>query len=313
MGYKLAGQVQQQWSHLDHGPYRLLIGIALALPEDSTRCWFGRDRFAQLLGKTPVTEAEKENAYKSVQRTIKALITAEALRLVSAAKPGKSAVYQLLFGANGGHSASTLTEGMGDVQCPPLEREWGTLSVPNGGRSATPMVDVQGPEWGTPDVHPKKKEEEVQEEVKKPRASKAALEKQMTEDFEAWYAIYPKHEGKKPARTAYAKARKNGATLEELISGAQRFAAKRKGQDPGFTAMPATWLNQERWTDEAGSSTVQDGPWSKTYHSQSNIPPQYAWANRPDHGDRALAKGAAMIAALEAKEQQPREIQERTA
>ncbi|WP_269997219.1 hypothetical protein [Arthrobacter sp. B2a2-09] len=117
-------------------------------------------------------------------------------------------------------------------------------------------------------------------EVKAP-LSKSALEKQMTEDFEAWYAIYPKHEGKKPARTAYAKARKNGATVEELISGAQRFAAKRKGQDPQFTAGPAPWLNQERWTDEpTHAGATPQGPWDPGFHTNPHVLPQYAFANQ---------------------------------
>ena len=279
MGYKLAEQVQRQWSHLDHGPFRLLIGIALALPEDSTRCWFGRDRYAELLGKTPVTEADKDNAYKSVQRTIKALVTADAIRLVSAAKPGRSAVYQLMFSAsNGGQPTSTITEEMGDVQRPPSEGEWGTLDISNGGRSATLMGDVQRPEWGTVDVHPKKNEEEIQEVVKKPRPSTAALEKQMAEDFEAWYAIYPKHVSRGEATKAYTKARKNGVAAEALNKGAQDYAAERKGQDPKYTKAPATWLNQECWTDDPSSDSAQDSPWNKAYHSF--VPAGYAWANQ---------------------------------
>lgn len=80
--------------------------------------------------------------------------------------------------------------------------------------------------------------------------SKADLAKQLAEDFNEWYAIYPKHVGRGAAVNAYTKARKNGATAEELKAGARRYAAERKGQDPQFTAGPAPWLNQERWTDE---------------------------------------------------------------
>jgi hypothetical protein len=85
---------------------------------------------------------------------------------------------------------------------------------------------------------------------KEPPLSKAALAKQLAEDFNDWYAIYPKHVGRGAAVNSYTKARKNGATTEELIAGARRYAAERKGQDPQFTAAPATWLNQERWTDD---------------------------------------------------------------
>lgn len=80
--------------------------------------------------------------------------------------------------------------------------------------------------------------------------SKAALAKQLAEDFNDWYAIYPKHVGRGAAVNSYTKARKNGATVEELIAGARRYATERKGQEPQYTAAPATWLNQERWTDD---------------------------------------------------------------
>lgn len=86
--------------------------------------------------------------------------------------------------------------------------------------------------------------------AEEPPLSKAALAKQLAEDFNDWYALYPKHVGRGAAVNSYTRARKNGATVEELIAGARRYAAERKGQDPQFTAAPATWLNQERWTDD---------------------------------------------------------------
>ena len=97
---------------------------------------------------------------------------------------------------------------------------------------------------------PKQGEIEIDLPAGQPPLSKAALAKQMDEDFAAWYAIYPKHVGRGAAAPAYTKARKNGATAEELISGARRYAQERKGEDPKFTAAPAVWLNQERWTDD---------------------------------------------------------------
>ncbi|MBO1269601.1 hypothetical protein J1902_16795 [Arthrobacter sp. PO-11] len=226
-------------------------------------------------------------------------------------------------------------------------------------------------------------------EVKAP-TSKAALAKQLAEDFNDWYAVYPKHTARKLAEDAYVKARKNGATAEELLAGARRFAAERKGQDPKFTAGPAPWLNQERWTDDPthtgeidveavlgkdywtpgtppeGLSVAEEiawkkqqraernaerleeakakqatqlGPWDPGYHTSPNVPPQYAWANRPDkpsvgdkmrntfaiglalqeridgrhkpdHGDRALAKGMSLMAAHEARQEAAQNTQD---
>lgn len=97
---------------------------------------------------------------------------------------------------------------------------------------------------------PKQGEIEIDLPAEEPPMSKAALEKQWAEEFNGWYAIYPKHVGRGAAVNAFMKARKNGATVEELTAGARNYVAERKGEDPKFTAAPATWLNQERWTDD---------------------------------------------------------------
>ncbi len=97
---------------------------------------------------------------------------------------------------------------------------------------------------------PKQGQIEIDLPEEKPRTSKAALERQIAEDFNDWYAVYPKHKGRGAAVNAYTKARKNGATAEELIAGAKRYVQERKGEDPKFTKAPASWLNQECWTDE---------------------------------------------------------------
>jgi hypothetical protein len=97
---------------------------------------------------------------------------------------------------------------------------------------------------------PKQGEIEIDLPPEEPPMSKAALAKQLGEDFNDWYAIYPKHVGRGAAVNSYTKARKNGATSDDLLNGVRRYAAERKGQDPQFTKAPATWLNQECWTDE---------------------------------------------------------------
>ncbi|ABK02744.1 hypothetical protein Arth_1350 [Arthrobacter sp. FB24] len=97
---------------------------------------------------------------------------------------------------------------------------------------------------------PRQGEIEIDLPTEEPPLSKAALAKQIAEDFQDWYAIYPKHSGRGAAVNSYTKARKNGATLGELLAGARRYAAERQGQDPQFTKAPATWLNQECWADD---------------------------------------------------------------
>lgn len=70
--------------------------------------------------------------------------------------------------------------------------------------------------------------------------------------FDAFWSTYPRHVAKAAARKAWAKALKNGADPELIILGARRYATnpRRAADDIRYTAHPATWLNQERWTDE---------------------------------------------------------------
>lgn len=68
-------------------------------------------------------------------------------------------------------------------------------------------------------------------------------------DFNLFWAIYPRKEAKGAARTAFMKAAKK-ASVEIIIEGAKRFATDPNRQAE-FTAHASTWLNQERWSDEA--------------------------------------------------------------
>tara|TARA_R110002074_G_C12558458_1_gene667639 strand:- start:31689 stop:32339 length:651 start_codon:yes stop_codon:yes gene_type:complete len=71
--------------------------------------------------------------------------------------------------------------------------------------------------------------------------------------FDEWYQAYPKHVGRGQAARAYKAALKIAEPLT-LLEGVKRYAAERAGQDAKFTALPATWLNGERWLDEASPS-----------------------------------------------------------
>ena len=67
--------------------------------------------------------------------------------------------------------------------------------------------------------------------------------------FEEFWKLYPRKQAKGAARTAYMKALKK-ADHETIMAGVRRFASDPNRQDE-FTAHASTWLNQERWTDEA--------------------------------------------------------------
>jgi hypothetical protein len=68
-------------------------------------------------------------------------------------------------------------------------------------------------------------------------------------EFNLFWAIYPRKEAKGAARTAFIKACRK-VPFDVIVEGVKRFANDPNRQDE-FTAHASTWLNQERWSDEA--------------------------------------------------------------
>ena len=68
--------------------------------------------------------------------------------------------------------------------------------------------------------------------------------------FDDFWSEVPRKIGKGQARKAWNAAVKK-TDAETLIAGIRRFAAEKRGHDPQFIAHPATWLNGERWEDDA--------------------------------------------------------------
>jgi hypothetical protein len=86
-------------------------------------------------------------------------------------------------------------------------------------------------------------------EPKKATRARARTSAVADEEFDEFWANYPRREGKGYARTAWAKALKK-TDAATLIKEAGAFAARSMGSDPKFIPLPATWLNGERWADE---------------------------------------------------------------
>ena len=88
-----------------------------------------------------------------------------------------------------------------------------------------------------------------------PAADAPSKSERIDADFAEWYATYPRKTARGRALTAYRTARKKtgGATLLAAVA-AQSQALTAKG--PEFTPHPATWLNGERWLDEAPATVA---------------------------------------------------------
>lgn len=81
-----------------------------------------------------------------------------------------------------------------------------------------------------------------------PRPSKTSA-RDSDPGFARFWAAFPRKIGKDAAWAAWGKALKRGATKQEMIDGAERYAAD-PARKPDYTCHPSTWLNQGRWADE---------------------------------------------------------------
>ncbi|MEM7524074.1 MAG: HNH endonuclease [Pseudomonadota bacterium] len=89
---------------------------------------------------------------------------------------------------------------------------------------------------------------EQQSRAKTPERGEQA-KRAMTEDFKAFWDVYPRQVSKGRALKAFPKARKL-VDQSTLIAAVQRYAARVRGKDAEFVAYPATWLNDQRWLDQ---------------------------------------------------------------
>jgi hypothetical protein len=125
----------------------------------------------------------------------------------------------------------------------PISRRTGNLTVGKpDGQETGPLIEHHLPEHHQPNT--------TREIVLKP-VDVVALE-----GFLEFWRTYPRKEGKGHARQAWMKAiRKQDPTV--IIEGAARYRDD-LNRVKEFTAMPATWLNGERWEDEPLPGRVED-------------------------------------------------------
>jgi hypothetical protein len=83
-----------------------------------------------------------------------------------------------------------------------------------------------------------------------PITEEEPIKKTVGEFFEEFWAVYPRHIAKAPARAKFVHIAKK-VDLQVVVDGARRFAADPNLPEPAFIPYPTTWLNQERWEDEA--------------------------------------------------------------
>lgn len=102
-------------------------------------------------------------------------------------------------------------------------------------------------------------ETETETELKKKTSSSStgrrrsrAAARPVAARFDDFYRVYPRREAPADAEVAWTKAIEDvGADPQTVIDAAISYAMARKGKDPTYTKLPATWLNKRCWEDEA--------------------------------------------------------------
>ena len=79
---------------------------------------------------------------------------------------------------------------------------------------------------------------------------KAQTADKSAESFENFWNTYPRRVSKGHARRAWVGAIKKSEP-EAIVAAAAKYAATMKGTEQKFIPHPATWLNGERWADQA--------------------------------------------------------------
>lgn len=105
--------------------------------------------------------------------------------------------------------------------------------------------------------------------------------------FAEFYTTFPLKKARPKAAKAYADALKAGFSPADMLAGARRYAAERRGEESRFTAHPATWLNQRRWQDEPVSP--QSSPGGRHGGQSSN--PSFASSISRAVSERASGSG----------------------
>lgn len=91
--------------------------------------------------------------------------------------------------------------------------------------------------------------------------------------FDEFWAAYPKHVAKQPARRAFDRLKADRALLDKMLAALQwQKQSEQWTKDGGrYVPNPATWLNARRWEDEQPKT---DEPASGTIHLKED---DYPW------------------------------------
>jgi hypothetical protein len=105
-------------------------------------------------------------------------------------------------------------------------------------------------------------------------------------EFDEFWKVYPRKEGKQPARVAYLKARKS-FPADVILRGAQAYALLMLGKEKQHVKMAQGWLNDCRFEDDLSSPAT--GPATSPLAPRDLTP--------KEHSHRWLADGTCVLCA----------------
>lgn len=111
------------------------------------------------------------------------------------------------------------------------------------------------------------------EPTPKPAKPKKRPLGEYTEAFEEFWKIYPSNRGKAAAFKAWGKAKKRGATEEQLKAAAAAYSGyvTRLGRAEEHIKHASSWLNQDDWLDEPDSYRTKPAAGSFARRAQGTV------------------------------------------
>lgn len=94
---------------------------------------------------------------------------------------------------------------------------------------------------------------ETETELKTNR--RTSVQAELERDFDEFWKVYPRKEGKQAAKRRYVTARKS-YPAEVILKGARAYALLSLGKEKQFVKMAQGWLNDGRFADELSSAPV---------------------------------------------------------
>lgn len=168
--------------------------------------------------------------------------------------------------------AEFFTRSGGKIFSTRLAKEWQKSSLAHskrvlagsaGGKAKALKTKKSEPSNAVAKPYQPEPEPEPYKEDREPIGSLALIAPETPSRFDEFWQQYPHRngakKGKAKAQQSWARSIKAGASPDQIIAGAMRYAGDRQVID-GYAKDPTTWLNAKGWEDEIERSNNQPRP-----------------------------------------------------